>query len=184
MFLRSLTPEERREVYDGRILRDISPAEPKSFACLERLHSEGICRMLGAFEDGELAGYACIQHPPALSIELLDLFAVPGGRRGRGLGRRFLTLLTEKERFGPTLVAEVEDPEAADGEAAVLCARRAAFYERCGWHDTGLRTRAGDYRCRLYSPAPALNEGRLRRELRALYDAVSGEGAQEPIDIL
>ncbi len=183
MFLRSLTPEERREVYDGHILRDIPPTEPKSFACLERLHSEGICRMLGAFEDGELAGYAYIQHPPALSIELLDFFAVPGGRRGRGLGRRFLTLLTEKERFGPTLVAEVEDPEAAGGEAAVLCARRAAFYERCGWHDTGLRTRVGDYRCRLYSPAPALNEGLLRRELRALYDAVFGEWAREHTDI-
>lgn len=180
MFLRSLTPPERRAVYHDHILRDIPPTEPKNFERLERLHSDGICRALGMFDDAhEPAGYAYIQHPANSAIELLDFFAVFDARRGAGLGQRFLTLLTEKERFGPTLVAEVEDPDFAAADEKALCERRIGFYVRCGWHDTGVRVAVGPYRCRILSPGETIRAGALRASLAGLYRTVFGPWAEE-----
>ncbi len=180
MFLRSLTPPERRAVYHDHIQRDIPPAGPKDFALLERLHADGVCRALGMFDDAqELAGYAYIQHPADCAIELLDFFAVFDSRRGAGLGQRFLRLLTEKERFGPTLAAEVEDPDFAAAEERALCERRLGFYARCGWHDTGVRVAVGPYRCRILSPSESVNESLLRASLAALYRAVFGPWAED-----
>lgn len=180
MFLRSLTPPERRAVYHDHILRDIPPTEPKSFDRLERLHADGICRALGMFDDAhEPAGYAYIQHPADCAIELLDFFAVFDTKRGAGLGQRFLQLLTEKERFGPTLVAEVEDPDFAAADEKALCERRIDFYERCGWHDTGVRVTVGPYRCRIFSPSETISAGALRAALAGLYRAVFGPWAED-----
>lgn len=180
MYLRSLTPPERRAVYHDHILRDTPPTEPKNFDRLERLQSDGVCRALGMFDDAnELAGYAYIQHPADSAIELLDFFAVFDARRGAGLGQRFLALLTEKERFGPTLVAEVEDPDFAAADEKALCARRLSFYARGGWHDSGVRVAVGPYRCRILSPSETISAGALRAALAGLYRTVFGPWAED-----
>lgn len=180
MYLRSLTAAERRAVYDDHVVRDFVPTAPKNFDALERLRAQGVCRVLGAFDESHtLAGYAYIQHPADCAIELLDFFAVLPNRRSEGIGSRFLTLLGEKERFGPTLVAEIEDPDAAEGDEAAQRTRRLDFYRRGGWHDTGLRVRVGKHRCRILSPSETVNESLLRSSLAALYAAVLGDWAKE-----
>lgn len=182
MYLRSLTAGERRAVYDDHVVRDFAPE--KSFDALERLRTDGVCRILGAFDEMHtLAGYAYIQHPADCAIELLDFFAVFPNRRDEGFGSRFLALLGEKERFGPTLVAEVEDPDAASGEEAAQRLRRMDFYRRSGWHDTGVRVRVGEHRCLILSPSETMNESLLRSSLASLYAAVFGSWAEENTQI-
>lgn len=184
MFIRSLTPEERARVYREHAVPDLHPIDIKSFEYMEQLHRNGILRALGLFEGEELLGYAYIDTVPGLSVQLLDLFAVTRGHRGEGIGSRFLALLTEQERFAPALIAEVEDPDAAEGAAQALDARRIAFYERAGWHDSGVKVRVAQYRCRLFSPSETQNEGLLRRDMQQLYRAVVGaDYAAENIEI-
>ena len=175
MFIRSLTPEERERVFREHAVPDLHPIDIKSYDYMEQLRRNGILRVLGLFEDAELLGYAYIDTVPELSVQLLDLFAVTDGHRGEGIGSRFLALLTEQERFSPALIAEVEDPDAAEGEEQALDARRIAFYERAGWHDTGVKVHVAQYRCRLFSPSETLNEGTVRRDMTQLYHAVVGE---------
>ena len=175
MFIRSLTPEERERVFREHAVPDLHPIDIKSFDYMEMLRRQGLLRVLGLFEDTELLGYAYIDRIPGLSVQLLDLFAVTRGHRGEGIGSRFLKLLTEQERFSPALIAEVEDPDAAEGDEQALDARRIAFYERAGWRDTGVKVRVAQYHCRLYAPSETLNEGTVRRDMQQLYHAVVGE---------
>jgi len=174
MLIRTLTKKERERVYYDRILTDIPPTERKTFPYLESLVSQGIYRCLGLFDDARLMGYAYLACLPEEKIEILDFFAVCSGNRDRGVGSVFLRLLTDMERGVHIPVGEVEDPDYAESEEKQTRVRRIAFYERNGWHDTGVWCRIGHYETRIFSPASPPADS-LRSGLQKLYLATFGE---------
>jgi len=174
MLIRTLTKKERESVYYDRILTDVPPNEIKTFPYLESLLLQGVYRCLGLFDGARLMGYAYFSCLPDEQIEILDFFAVCAENRDIGVGGVFLRLLTDMERGVHVPVGEVEDPDYAEGEEKKTRVRRIAFYERNGWHDTGVRCVLGHFITRIFSPESPPADG-VRDALRKIYLATYGE---------
>ena len=174
MLIRTLTKEERERVYYDRILTDVPPTEIKTFPYLEGLIAKGVYRCLGLFDAARLMGYAYFSCLPEEKIEVLDFFAVCTENRDCGVGSTFLGLLTDMERGAHIPVGEVEDPDYAEGEEKRTRVRRIAFYERNGWHNTGVRCNFSHYITRIYSPESPPADS-LRAALQKIYLATFGE---------
>ena len=85
-------------------------------------------------EDGA-AGFTIVYPRPRLSW--FWYFAVPPEKRGRGLGQRILsTLLARYE--GRSAVLDMEDPDQPGAPNGDQRRRRAAFYLRNGFRETGV----------------------------------------------
>ena len=86
-------------------------------------------------EGTELLGITIVYPRPRLSW--FWYFAVPEERRGRGIGQRILTaLLTRYE--GRSAVLDMEDPAQPGAPNPEQRRRRAAFYRRNGFRETGV----------------------------------------------
>ena len=132
--------EERevRHLYAFALKRDFPPSELKHLSAILNMMREGVYDVLGAYEDGILAAYALVYCPSDGRFFLLDYLAVEPDMRGRGVGRRFLSLLREhySER-ADALMIECERPATAPDEQEAR--KRIRFYQQSGAVLTSVR---------------------------------------------
>ena len=86
-------------------------------------------------EGGELLGLTIVYPRPRLSW--FWYFAVPPGKRGRGIGQRILSALLARYE-GRSAVLDMEDPAQPGAPNPEQRRRRAAFYLRNGFRETGV----------------------------------------------
>ena len=88
------------------------------------------------YRDGEeLLGLTIVYPRPRLSW--FWYFAVPEQRRGRGIGQRILAALLARYE-GRSAVLDMEDPAQPGAPNPEQRRRRAAFYRRNGFRETGV----------------------------------------------
>lgn len=151
MYIRTLNTEEMRVVYDRFMVEDFPKEELKSFRIIERLMRDGQYICCGLFGENKadgsvpeaLCGYGLyvFQEENGVRNYLIDYLAIRKDVRDRGIGSAFLRDAA-KVLPGPVgmCLVEAEDPEsAADAAERTVRKRRIAFYERGGYHDTGIR---------------------------------------------
>jgi GNAT superfamily N-acetyltransferase len=129
--IREIGAEAASELYD-RMERDFPPNErpPRQGVWLNM--KRGVYLASYLMEDDEAAGYAVISPGSEPEFSLLSYFAIEPGKRGEGLGSRFLELLIEK-RKGCDILIEVEDPGKAVGEERRKRESRIRFYANAGF---------------------------------------------------
>ncbi|MDR3085052.1 MAG: GNAT family N-acetyltransferase [Christensenellaceae bacterium] len=119
-------------LYRTRLQRDFPRSELRPLLSIKTLLRSANYSLLKWTENGEMLAYATLIHGEGIRGALLDYFAVEEGRRGQGIGGRFLSELRGFLR-ADGIVIESELPEAAEDPAErSLRERRIAFYERCG----------------------------------------------------
>lgn len=128
----------------------LEPSWPAERVLRHILHPESV--VLTAKLDGELSGFAIMQFGDDSAH--LNLFAVEGGNRRRGIGRRLLSWLEQTAITAGTFLIRLE-LRATNDEA-----RR--FYEAAGYRET---TRIRGYYQRLEDAI------RMERDLRVRRDA-------------
>ena len=133
MDIRELTLPEVRNTYKNHIKHDFRADEIKPLIVIERSLKAGKYRCFGAFEDGNMLGYAFFTFVGR--DYLLDYFGVLKGVRGQGIGTEFLTQLGSSvlKDFCDSLVIEVEDPRyAKSAEDELIRQKKISFYLGCG----------------------------------------------------
>ena len=96
MTLRELDLEELKWLHEHELSEAIPPEELKPFAAMAKLCASGLYHPVGAYEDGDLVGYALLWESPGGKYVLIDYLGVTASRRNGGLGGKILALLREK----------------------------------------------------------------------------------------
>ncbi len=87
MYLRTLTPEELKRVYETDLTEAFPPAELKPLWAMERMRESGVYDPLVLIGDeGEMAGYILLWKHSGQHFILVDYLCVPAGRRNGGTG--------------------------------------------------------------------------------------------------
>lgn len=136
--LRALDEAQTRLLYEHQMTRDFPPDELRPLSAILSMRRAGQYDALGAYDSGELVGYALSYCPKEGSILLLDYLAVEPHARSRGVGSAMLSLL--QSYYAPradALLIECERPKAARDEAEAR--RRIRFYQRGGAELTRVR---------------------------------------------
>ena len=115
----------------------------ESFPDEERIPWDDLLRLVKAmpleftvYREGEdLLGLTLVYPRPRLSW--FWYFAVPPEKRGRGIGQRILSALLA-HYAGRSAVLDMEDPGQSDAPNPEQRRRRAAFYRRNGFRETGV----------------------------------------------
>ena len=118
MDIRELTLPEVRNTYKNHIKHDFHADEIKPLIVIERSLKAGKYRCLGAFEDGNMLGYAFFTFIGRDC--LLDYFVVLKELRGQGIGTKFLTQL---------------------GSSVLIRQKKISFYQGCGVITSGVEAR-------------------------------------------
>lgn len=133
-----------------QLLTQESAADPavrafyeESFPDEERIPWDDLLRLVKAMpleftvyrEGEELLGLTIVYPRPRLSW--FWYFAVPPEKRGRGIGQRILSALLARYA-GRSAVLDMEDPGQPDAPNPEQRRRRAAFYRRNGFRETGV----------------------------------------------
>jgi GNAT superfamily N-acetyltransferase len=121
----------------------LRPLYEASFPDEERIPWPDLLRLVrdmplefAAYRDGpELLGLTVVYPRPRLSW--FWYFAVPPGKRGRGIGQRILSALLARYD-GRSAVLDMEDPAQPGAPNPEQRRRRAAFYLRNGFRETGV----------------------------------------------
>jgi len=132
MYLRALTPEELKRVYETDLTEAFPPAELKPLWAMERMRESGVYDPLVLIGDeGEMAGYILLWKHSDGRFVLVDYLCVPAGRRSGGTGGR---LLAAARDFYPPETVFLGESEAPLGDPAAdpLKLRRLGFYARNG----------------------------------------------------
>lgn len=124
------------------------------------------------YEDETLQGLFIVY--PRHSFNWFWYFAVPEALRGRGIGQRILSQVIDKYK-GATNILDMESPaQVSDNRVQRL--RRHAFYQRNGFHDTGVgRSFAGiDYTIMMSGPGTFTMHDyeTILSELRSFWSAM------------
>lgn len=132
--IKSLNPEEIKEVYNQKMVRDFPPRELKPLNTILEMVSQGHYLTLGYYDaDSTLMSYAFFAMDSGTVI--LDYYAVSSSMRGTGVGSSFISRF--KEYFQPMgidyLLLEVESVESSKNqEETDIRERRIHFYEKNG----------------------------------------------------
>ena len=126
--LKAMTPADIPRIYP-RLVRDFVPEERKKEDHIRRQIASGIEEGWLLMDGRTEAGYAFIVRHPEVPYVLLDYIATEV--RGQGAGSALLELL--KEKYPQGIMAEVDDPDCAEGEEQELRRRRLDFYHRAGF---------------------------------------------------
>ena len=129
--LKPITPADLSRIYP-RLIRDFPPEERKKEDHIRRQMESGIEEGWLLMEGDREAGYAFIVHHPEVPFVLLDYLAAEV--HGQGAGSALLELL--KEHYPQGMMAEVEDPDWAEGDERAVRLRRLNFYRRAGYTPT------------------------------------------------
>ncbi|MDO5377259.1 MAG: GNAT family N-acetyltransferase [Clostridia bacterium] len=125
--LRALGEAQTRLLYEHQLARDFPPSELRPLSAILSMRRAGLYDVLGAYDGGEMVGYALLYCPKEGGVLLLDYLAVEPHARSRGIGTTMLSLL--KDHYAPradALLIECERPKAARDEAEAR--RRIRFY--------------------------------------------------------
>ena len=138
MYMKQLSLEEIREIYNIYLVNDFPKDEVKPLSMIEAAYRRGGYLSYGYFEEPEeLRAYAFFLVDG--DKYLLDYYAVREEFRGMGFGSRFIRELAEDtlKAVGCALL-EIEDPAyAPDEETKALRESRRHFYMKNGLRDTG-----------------------------------------------
>lgn len=164
---------ELEQIYNSRMKRDFARNELRPLSSLRKNWRKGEYDAYGLFAGAEFLGYACFVRIPEGERYnyLFDYFAIAEEHRDEGLGSVFLEQLAACLRDAACVIGEVEDPDAASGEAdRRLRERRVRFYLRNGCLDTGVRSLlfGVDYRI-LEVPTGSVHTA---EEIKAVYTAL------------
>ena len=137
MTSRILAPEDIAQRSDLRALYE------SAFPDEERIPWDDLLRLVremplefAEYRDGEgLMGLTIVYPRPRLSW--FWYFAVPEEKRGRGIGQRILAALLARYE-GRSAVLDMEDPAQPGAPNPEQRRRRAAFYRRNGFRETGI----------------------------------------------
>lgn len=151
MELIELTPTQAQIIFKENMTSDFPDDELKPWNIMKDLYDRGIYSFLGAFDNGDLVGYAWMFSPKG-DCELLDYLAVLPQHRRKGYGTQILSALSEHFSNQKTLLLESEEPsEAPDPTQAI---ERLGFYAGAGFLDTGVQVRLFGVRFRILSAKP------------------------------
>lgn len=146
-YIRILSIEEMRKVYNEHMTKDFPDNERKPFSMIEKGMKKGTYECPGFFEGDELKGYSVFVKSER--AYLFDYLAVIDGSRNSGIGADFLKKLFKHFEGENRVIGEVEDYELeSDAEKRALQKRRYDFYIRNGYVDTGVKVKlfSVDYR--------------------------------------
>lgn len=142
--VKKLELDEIKRIYDTHMHEAFPPSELRPYENMKLLHNSGNYVCYGLYEDETLLAYAYFALKKGGSYILLDYLAVLSGKRGGGIGSRFLTLIREEMREFDGVLIEVESLESAEtDEETAVRTRRIDFYMRNGFEKT-------DAKCLLY----------------------------------
>ncbi len=136
--LRSMNESEIRLLYASALSRDFPPSELKSLSAILTMYHKSLYDVLGAYQDGQLVGYALLYCPRNDRFLLLDYLAVEPAFRNRGIGTALLNQL--RSHYAPqsdALLIECERPIAAPDEQEAR--NRIRFYTNVGAMLTSVR---------------------------------------------
>lgn len=111
-----LTVEETLEIYETYMRKDFPPIELKPFSHIERMMNLGLYDSFVFHEEGRFIGYALCSENRNRDAVLLDYFAVASDIRGKGYGRKVLTMLWQIYQEYDMVILESENPEFFDDE--------------------------------------------------------------------
>ena len=131
MTLREMTLEELRALCELQMPMDFPPDELKTFGAMRTLCRRGVYHPVGAYDGGELLGYALLWDAPGGKYILIDYLGVPAAKRNGGLGGLIIRKLRERFAGSDGLFVEVEQLEGGPEDA--LRRRRMDFYRRSGF---------------------------------------------------
>ena len=132
MYLRILTPEELKGVYETDLREAFPPAELKPLQAIEGMREKGVYDPLVLIDDaGEMAGYIFLWKHVDGRYVLIDYLCVPAGRRNGGVGGKLLQAAREHYPADIVFIGETEAPT-GDPERDEMILRRLGFYARNG----------------------------------------------------
>ena len=132
MYLRVLTPEELKRVYETDLTEAFPPAELKPLWAMERMRERGVYDPWGLFDEGgEALGYALLWKHPEEPYVLVDYLCVPARLRGRGVGGQLIAMVRQRYPADTVFIGESEAPT-GDPERDEMILRRLGFYARNG----------------------------------------------------
>lgn len=132
MYLRTLTPEELKRVYETDLTEAFPPAELKPLWAMERMRESGVYDPLVLIGDeGEMAGYILLWKHSGQHFILVDYLCVPAGRRNGGTGGQLLKAAIAHYPADTVFIGETEAPT-GDPERDGMILRRLGFYARNG----------------------------------------------------
>ena len=167
-------PAEELPVLYPLMERQFPDAELKPLSGFLRAYRAGTQIGYALERAGRIICYALLVRAEGVEPVQLDYFAVAEELQGQGVGSRMLELL--RQRF-PRLIADVEDPEAAESpEEARERSRRVRFYERNGFRMTQAKAHAWGVDYAFMATAGDDNE--VARAMDALYRTTTATDAE------
>lgn len=140
MYLRTLTPEETKRVYETDLTEAFPPAELKPLRAIEGMREKGIYDPLVLVDEaGEMWGYIFLWKHAGGRYVLIDYLCVPAGRRNGGIGGRLLEAAIAHYPADTVFIGETEAPT-GDPERDGMILRRLGFYARNGARTLGYDT--------------------------------------------
>ncbi len=131
MYLKTMSPEELRRVYETDLTEAFPPAELKPLGAMEAMRARGVYDPLCLYgESGEALGYVLLwKHEDGRYI-LIDYLCVPAGRRNGGLGGQLLQMTRTLYPEDTVFIIESEAPSGSGADEMIR--RRLGFYARNG----------------------------------------------------
>lgn len=132
MYLKTLSPEELKKVYETDLTEAFPPAELKPLRAMEAMRERGAYDPLCLYDEaGQTLGYILLwKHEDGRYI-LIDYLCVPAGKRNGGIGGKLLEAAAAYYSKGTVFIGESEAPT-GDPERDKLILRRLGFYARNG----------------------------------------------------
>lgn len=132
MYLKILSPEELKKVYETDLTEAFPPAELKPLRAMEAMRERGAYDPLCLYDEaGEALGYILLwKHEDGRYI-LIDYLCVPAGKRNGGIGGKLLEAAAAYYPKRTVFIGESEAPT-GDPERDKLILRRLGFYARNG----------------------------------------------------
>lgn len=163
-----LSEQQLKTIYQLYMKVDFPPAELKPLSSILHQRKKQISEGLGFYHEGQLSGYAVVEHGRDSRCLLLDYFAILPSCRSQGLGSAFLSELKEWYSQWDALLIE---SETAVNETA---ARRLEFYQRAGARITAIPLVLFHvrYHCLRLNLRASLSEEETARALRQLYRTI------------
>ena len=135
--LKQLIDEDIENIYNKHMIIDFPAEELKPFDVIQKLIKRKIYICYGLYNNEELLAYAFIV--TSKSYVLIDYYAVCREYRNKGIGSKFLNILTEHCKNYNGIIVEVEDVECTSNEAEkVVRRRRIDFYRENGMRMTNI----------------------------------------------
>lgn len=132
VIIRKLEINELGKLYRNHIKKDFPPTERPPCCVIKNNIKNKLQEGFIFLNQGEDSAYSI----NALSEDaiLIFLFAVFEGKRGNGIGSKFLKEIIEYYKTKDSIIVEVERPEDAKSlQEKVICEKRISFYERLGF---------------------------------------------------